>query len=265
MVSVPNRIKQNQKWWDTFRFKTPQIFDATAKKLMAPSRRPVYEEISKGVWQTPERWFIIAVAHEREGGGSFNTYLGNGQILGRMTTLVPKGRGPFFDHPDDAPLHDAFYRGALDAMIAVQKADRWPDWTPGGGLTFLESFNGFGYANKGKPSPYIWSGTNIYVSGKYTSDGHYDPNAVDRQLGCGGLIRYMQNLPGGDAINWPKPGEVEPPIDRPPIEPPADEKIAALITEIALASAAIADASAKLATATAALEAIAATKGKANG
>ena len=80
MVNLPNRIKQNQNWWETFRFNAGPIplFDATAKKLMAPSRRPVYQEISKGIWDITDRWFIVAVAHEREGGGSFETYRSQG-------------------------------------------------------------------------------------------------------------------------------------------------------------------------------------------
>jgi hypothetical protein len=58
-----------------------------------------------------------------------------------------------------------------------------------------------GYANKGLPSPYIWSGTDQYEKGKYTSDGKYDPaEAVDEQLGCAGILKFMgvfKNAPTG--------------------------------------------------------------------
>jgi len=63
----------------------------------------------------------------------------------------------------------------------------------GGALTLLEEYNGLGYAARGRPSPYIWASTNQYVKGKYIADGNYDPNAVDRQLGCAALlVRMMQ-------------------------------------------------------------------------
>jgi hypothetical protein len=68
------------------------------------------------------------------------------------------------------------------------------DWSIGGTLTMLEQYNGLGYASRGRPSPYIWSGTDQYVSGKYVRDGVYDPSAVDQQLGCAGLLMAMMAL-----------------------------------------------------------------------
>jgi lysozyme family protein len=58
-------------------------------------------------------------------------------------------------------------------------------------LTLLERYNGLGYAIRGVPSPYVWSGTDQYKSGKYIADHVYDPNAVDKQLGCAGLLLAM--------------------------------------------------------------------------
>jgi hypothetical protein len=58
----------------------------------------------------------------------------------------------------------------------------------------LEEYNGLGYASRGRPSPYIWSGTDQYASGKYVRDGVYDPSAVDTQLGCAGLLMAMMTL-----------------------------------------------------------------------
>jgi hypothetical protein len=61
-------------------------------------------------------------------------------------------------------------------------------------LTNLERYNGIGYAAKGKPSPYLWSGTDQYEKGKYVADGVYDPDKVDAQLGVAGLIMVMMQL-----------------------------------------------------------------------
>ena len=60
-------------------------------------------------------------------------------------------------------------------------------------LSELEKYNGTGYI-KNHPSvltPYLWSKTNHYTRGKYSSDGHFDPNLVDKQIGCMPLIRYI--------------------------------------------------------------------------
>jgi lysozyme family protein len=118
---------------------------------------------------------FIMVAHERESSGNWNTYLGNGEPLNRVTTLVPKGRGPF----------KTFEEGAMDAltlehMTGIELAS-WDEAT----LCFwLESFNGFGYRMYHQmPSPYLWSGTNHQKIGKYTGDGHFDPTVMDSQLG----------------------------------------------------------------------------------
>ncbi len=61
-------------------------------------------------------------------------------------------------------------------------------------LTELEEYNGLGYASRGVPSPYVWSGTDQYKSGKYVRDGVYDPTAVDSQPGCAGLLLAMMAL-----------------------------------------------------------------------
>ena len=50
-------------------------------------------------------------------------------------------------------------------------------------LCFLETYNGLGYYKNNRVNPYLYSGTNVYTSGKYVADGVYDPNAVDNQVG----------------------------------------------------------------------------------
>jgi hypothetical protein len=76
----------------------------------------------------------------------------------------------------------------------------WPylarnrDWSIGATLTKLEEYNGLGYAARGVPSPYIWSGTDQYKSGKYVRDGVYDSAAVCSQPGCAGLLLAIMAL-----------------------------------------------------------------------
>src|SRR5262249_7777547 len=92
------------------------------------------------------------------------------------------GRGPFA----------SWEAATIDALVnCAPHAARNTDWSIGGTLAKLEEYNGLGYAARGRPSPYIWSGTNQYQSGKYVRDGVYDPNGVQSQPGCAGLVRAM--------------------------------------------------------------------------
>jgi lysozyme family protein len=165
-------------------------FKRVADVLMKPENRAQYQYVSdqlkKKGYTIP--WWFIAVAHYREAGFDehdnprWDTYLGNGQPLDKVTTIVPKGRGPFSDWGE----------GAIDALVnAPPYAAKNTDWSIGGALTKLEEYNGMGYFNKGKPSPYLWAGTDQYVKGKYTSDGVYNSNAIDKQLGCAGILKFM--------------------------------------------------------------------------
>jgi lysozyme family protein len=168
-------------------------FKTAADKLMSPDYRARYEAVSKMLSAQGKvvPWWFIAVAHYRESNADFKTYLGNGQSLDKKTTIVPKGRGPF----------ETWEAGAYDALVNCPPyAANNKDWTIGGALAMLEAYNGPGYANKGLPSPYIWSGTDQYEKGKYTSDGKYNAEAVDEQLGCAGILKFMgvfKNAPTG--------------------------------------------------------------------
>ena len=154
--------------------------DATVARLLKLKNRLI--PISQ---KTNVPWWIIAVILERESGGDVTTYLGNGQKLSRVTTEVPQGRGPFLGA-------DAFERGCYDALIdCAPHASRWTDWTPGGALMLLELYNGLGYEIRLRPSPYIFGGTDQYVSGKFIRDHEYSALAVDPQIGCAPLISRM--------------------------------------------------------------------------
>jgi lysozyme family protein len=147
-----------------------------------------YQAVSK---LTGVPWEVIAVIHEREASGRWDTYLGNGQLLSKKTTVVPKGRGPFA----------TWEEGAVDALVnAPPKTANNKDWTIGSTLTALEKYNGLGYADMGVPSPYIWAGTDQYVKGKYIADHKYDPNHVDEQLGCAGLLKFLGYNKSGNGI-----------------------------------------------------------------
>lgn len=163
-----------------------------AKLTRAAEARKVAERLSKSKVRyksasslTGVPWFVIAVIHQRESSGSFAGVLHNGQKIigtGRKTTIVPKGRGPFA----------SWEAAAVDALKNCHPyAANNRDWSVKGTLDLLERYNGLGYRNKGLPSPYLWAGTNQYQKGKYIADGKYDPNHVDKQLGCAAILMAM--------------------------------------------------------------------------
>lgn len=184
----------NAKRWAAMHVKADKIaeFDETAAKLCADTAKARYQKISA---KTGVPWYAIAVIHEREAAGRFDAQLGQGDPLNQVSIHIPTGRGPFLNHPDDPSGEDAFYRGALDALIdCAPYASKWKDWSIGGLLTLLEEYNGLGYANMGVPSAYVWSGSDQYVSGKYVADHVYSATAIDVQEGCAPLLSRMAEI-----------------------------------------------------------------------
>lgn len=144
----------------------------------------IYEVISNETGVPPE---LIAAIHYRESGCNFDTYLHNGQKLGKPTTIVPVGI-LFYD----------FHNAAVDALNREQNSKGFhltPDADIATMMTFAEIYNGTGYTkNRNIASPYVYSGTNVYTSGKYVSDGKYDANVVDAQPGVYLLVTTLLKI-----------------------------------------------------------------------
>ena len=167
-----------------------QFLDVARRLVEAKSR---YQQVSL---QTGVPWWFIAVVHERESSQNWNGSLAQGDPWDRVSVHVPAGRGPF----------NSWEEAAVDALVNCSPfAARNKDWSIGGTLTMLEEYNGLGYANRGIASPYVWSGTNQYTSGKYVRDGVFDPDVVDRQLGCAGLLLAMKSIDPSVLSNGAKP------------------------------------------------------------
>lgn len=174
--------------WKNIQIRPSAVAEATkeASKLLA--NKSVYQQIQK---MTGVHWAFCGLAHDRESGFDLNTYLGNGQPLNRVTTIVPKGRGPFLGP-------NAFVDGAVDALRLEGFAGA-TDWSIARMLFRLEGFNGFGYHSKGVNSPYLWSGSTAYGppeqrAGKFVADGVFDPNKVDPQLGVAVVLKELMAL-----------------------------------------------------------------------
>lgn len=155
------------------------LVTATARCLAADAAKERYVAVSA---KTGVPWAVIAVTHEREASQSWRGNLAQGDPWNARSIHIPAGRGPF----------DSWESAAIDALTRCSPfAWRWKDWSIGGALTLLEQYNGLGYANRGMPSPYIWGGTDQQVRGKYVSDGHFDPDVLDTQLGCAAMLSGM--------------------------------------------------------------------------
>jgi len=131
-------------------------------------------------------WFFVAVIHNMECGLNFNTQLHNGDPLTARTVHVPAGRPPNGQPPF------TWEQSATDALT-YQGFANLSDWSLPAILYRLEAYNGFGYRNRTPPinTPYLWSFSNQYASGKYVADGQFDPNAVSTQCGAAAILSQM--------------------------------------------------------------------------
>lgn len=155
----------------------------TANRVFAYKTR--YQAVSK-VTQVP--WMMIGCIHERESGLRFGCHLHNGDPLSARTVHVPVGR-PIAGSP---PF--SWEVSAIDAL-QERSLDKIFEWRIERILYELEGYNGWGYQNyHHMQSPYLWSYTNHYTQGKYDSDGHFNPELHDPQVGCAPLYQRLLSL-----------------------------------------------------------------------
>ena len=198
MADLAALTKRNAARWANASLTRAAELKPVASRLVAAKAR--YQAVSA---KTGVPWFVIACIHERESSQSWSKSLAQGDPWNRVSTHVPKGRGPF----------NSWEEAAIDALVACHPyLAKWKDWSVGGTLTAWETYNGVGYANRGMASPYLWAGTNQYSAGKYVADGVFDPNYVDKQLGCAGMVKAMMQI--DPSINFG--GVAKPPLDPPP-------------------------------------------------
>jgi len=210
---------------DSIKFTRPAEAAAAAKKLLAHKAQYQSVEAKTGV-----PWWWIACTHNRESDADFSTQLAQGDPLNRVSTNVPKGQGPYYGD-------DAWERAAIVAL-EDHKLNKVVDWRLEKALYWWESFNGWGYYNHGRPSAYVWAGTNTYdppagPGGKYVADGVWSGSAVDRQLGCAAVLAALMDLdpsiqieretPEGvaDEPKAPTPVQPTPPVVPTPVNVPA--------------------------------------------
>lgn len=132
-------------------------------------------------------WYVIGAIHAMEAGLHFTRNLHNGQRWDKKTTIVPKDVGPF----------SSWEESAVDAMQDLKNKLGFEAWFIPEICFAFEKHNGWGYRkyHSHVNSPYLWSGSNHYTSGKYVADGKWDEDAVSKQVGAMCLIKIlMPNL-----------------------------------------------------------------------
>lgn len=182
--------------------------DAAAHKLLGFVDAGRYDA---GCKATGVPIIVAAASFEREAGSRFNLNPAQGAPLHSRSTIIPHN-GPFDDWPT--------------AQIAAYKIDGLdkvgaPNWSWEISCYEEEGFNGFGPRAHGKHTGYDWAGTNIYTGGKYVSDGVWNPNAVDSQLGVIPMMLRMVQIRPALALPFPFPAATAAPINVPvPMPPP---------------------------------------------
>lgn len=129
-------------------------------------------------------WYFVGCLHFMEASLRFEACLHNGEPWNRVTTIVPKGRGPWA----------SFEEAAIDAL-GYDKLSGKPAgyWTIAKMLSFAESYNGTGYRRKGMLSPYVFSMTNLSNEmGKYVADHVFDPKAPHMRPSVGAILLTLK-------------------------------------------------------------------------
>lgn len=171
--------------------KTADVLQA-ANQILANRAR--YEQATATISMP---WWVAGLMHMRESDFDFRTHLHNGDRLTARTVQVPANRPAANPQANSAQPPSAanpytWEESAVDA-IAHDGLSTWTDWSLAGTLFKLEAFNGFGYRmyHPTVLSPYLWSATSHYTKGKYASDGNFDANLVDQQLGVAPVMAVM--------------------------------------------------------------------------
>lgn len=165
------------------RMSPAQQKDAAAFARNYEQNKGRYEAVAQRTDMPPK---LIAALHWRESTGNFGTYLHQGDPLGKPAVHVPKDI-PVFHNWEDAAVHALQQKQGHQSALGLTK-----DSTDVSGMAaYAELYNGLGYHFRGRPSPYVYSGTDRYSSGKYVADGVYDARTVDQQLGVLALMKSV--------------------------------------------------------------------------
>lgn len=144
-----------------------------------------YEAVAN---ETRVPWYFIGIVHALEASFNFGGHLHNGDPLTAKTVNVPANRPEPWLPPSD-------WKSSAKDALQVEHFIGHADWSLEMMLYRWEQFNGFGYRRNGIKiaTPYLWSFSNHYRSGKFVSDGRYNANAVSQQCGAAVILKALVN------------------------------------------------------------------------
>jgi len=182
-MMIDDLIVANAARWATVEVSHACVDSAKAIAKRIAADRDFYSSVSKA---TGVPWWVIGIIHYREADFSIKASLAQGDPWNKVSTHVPRGRGPFV----------SWQEAAIDALKnCAPYAARWKDWSFGGALTLLEEYNGLGYERvHHEASPYLWAATNHEEWGKYTADGEWHHDIWDKQLGAAAILKALCEL-----------------------------------------------------------------------
>jgi uncharacterized protein (TIGR02594 family) len=156
--------------------------DLTTACTRIEAGKPRYVAMSE---RTGVPWYVIGLLHHMESGCNFDTHLHNGDPLTARTVNEPRGRP--VAPPADGNRY-TWQESAADALVDVHAEGEWSIERL---LFHAERYNGWGYRTRSVPSAYLWSGSNLFVKGKFVRDGVFDPEAPSDQLGVASVLRRL--------------------------------------------------------------------------
>lgn len=156
------------------------LIDSTAKRLLGFMAN--YNPVTAAI-EVPQVY--IGPSFEREASSNFHLNPAQGWPLNSVSKWIPHN-GPFATWY--AAAIAAYKLNGLDKVGAQ-------NWTWELLCFYGETFNGWGYRDyHHMQSPYLWACTNIQKPGKYTSDGHFDTEHFDTQIGIIPVARRMVEM-----------------------------------------------------------------------
>ena len=160
-----------------------RVAEADRRAKTLASFRSTYEPLGLTV-NVP--WYFIGLIHCMESNFNFGTHLHNGDSLMHRTSHVPAGR-PLSDVADP-PF--SWVTSATDALTMLG-LNTQSDWSLAAILYRLERYNGFGYRIRGLATPYLWSFSDRYSSGKFVQDGVFSFEVVSKQCGAAVVLKRL--------------------------------------------------------------------------
>jgi uncharacterized protein (TIGR02594 family) len=210
MIKFVDLAAEYKTLWDTATIRPAK---AKAVKDVAQQLRDLKSTYDKVSAATNVPWFIVGLIHSLEASFDMEAHLHNGDPLTARTVQVPSGR------PKNGSPKFSWAASAIDALTMHGMQNIGNDGWSIERISFeLERYNGFGYRRNHPTvkSPYLWSCTNHYTSGKYVGDHQFSMTAVSDQVGA---MAVLKQLVADGVVKLGVQADV--PAPKPRVPPPA--------------------------------------------